>query len=886
MRSLVIVDTMKTPILDLSDFFNSKYPDVPFDKLKMLSIGHYIIQEAALQVFKTSSKNARNTIRRTLKRNTGNIRTYITNKTYLEPEFSTKIENIYKSLKKSAIDVQNVATVSCSLKSTSLSLLCRTMNMKNNYKNRYKLQKYVRLNLDIFQQKLNTILPNGTSTPKTIIRESLVFDFSPIENCNFTFSSINTPSPDTRVHNTAISNKREKVKRNLNLLLSSCINDISTESNKNTVDVSIDEEHLPECILKLDKEKTTVSGKVLPHNSKNTRSSTWRRPSYAECKYLEGHFWVTAEEFQTICDGITLKSGRYQYVIKEKVKHTNNTCVINFKHYRYASQVNSFKIYAYCAHNCKKFVIVLQKFVSENNSHRGDVYSSSLNFNHVGKLTRYIKGDERALLRNKLKFYKPSAMRRINVLDASPKTLTRGNLQCIKSDAVYRKVRSEKLRLNDRDSDDVYDMCLMRRKNKSFIHIVGEPLHVYIYSKEQLDICRIECSLTLHLDATGSVVRKALESDKRVFYYAGVIKTTKNKRICPIIEMISCMHDAVSIGNWLANFKLYCLQQSNRWPIVSQVVVDFSFAFINAISIFWNNMPLKVYLQQTFLVLTSKTCLKNDIVKIHICCSHFFKVMANDVRKFYVNSEIKRIIKEILAAAFIINDFNSMKTWFKHFSIILTTPSFDNHVKDALHALVEHCCKLELEQTGNTDSEADKPIDPINVDPSEERLYLSSPFYKFFIEYYKTTKVIGYDAVNKIDNTNDYYNPEFFEILCRKYISILPLWSGLLLPINEKTASTDRLSNATVENWFGYVKHKLLEGKRNDKCSRVIRILRKEVLTIHKEVSLDISSARCTKRKKLREKYVKHDGLQVCEQWRKRSNVPTNFERSNLKKCF
>lgn len=89
----------------------------------------------------------------------------------------------------------------------------------------------------------------------------------------------------------------------------------------------------------------------------------------------------------------------------------------------------------------------------------------------------------------------------------------------------------------------------MRRQNKSYIQIVGEPLHVYLYSKEQLDICISEGSPILHLDATGSVVRKAAQEDKRVFYYAGVIKTNNNSRVCPITEMVICMHDSVSILN-------------------------------------------------------------------------------------------------------------------------------------------------------------------------------------------------------------------------------------------------------------------------------------------------------------------------------------------------
>lgn len=740
------MEKMQILVLDLSEFFNSKYPKVPFDKLKSLGIGDEIIKEASIYTFKTSSKNSRNKICKILKRNSGNIKSYIDNKQYFQPENPKKINQVYLSLKKCAIDISSIGTVSCSSKHSPLSVLCLEMHMKNNFTNRYQLQKYIKRNVKDLKQKCmhNEIVLAQTSTPDKMNLKPLSFEFSPIENLALSFSTT-TPTSSIEKEIPLYSNMIEKAKRNLNMLLSSSgINKSLSLNDTKAANVSIDDEELPDCIIKLDKKKSTFTGKVLPRNSRNICSSTWTRPAYSECKYLEGFFSVTDEEFKSMCEGTKLKSGRYQFIIKEKLKQVNNTCVINFKNSRYVSRNNSFKVYGYCAHICKKFIIVLQKKCSNDNRYCGYVYSSSLDFNHLGKVTRYLKGDERTLLRNKLKLRKPSAIRRIDVLNASPGALGRGNLQCVKSDAVYRKVRSEKLSLNDRDMDDIYDMCMMRRQNKSFIQVVGDPLHVYMYSKEQLEICMLEGSPILHLDATGSIVRKASTNDKRVFYYAGVIKTTNNNRVCPVLEMISCMHDAVSIGNWLAKFKLYCMQANNQWPIVSRVVVDFSFAFLNAISIFWNNMPLKVYLQETFSALINCKPMKPDVVKIHICCSHFFKVMANDVGKCFKIYDVKKTVKEVLATAFLINDIHSLKTWFKHFSVILTTPHANKQMNDALHTLVEQCCNLE--ELDPTQPEIDKPTDSIKVDATEESLYMSIPFYKFFLDNTLLTDQVVDDA--------------------------------------------------------------------------------------------------------------------------------------------
>lgn len=74
--------------------------------------------------------------------------------------------------------------------------------------------------------------------------------------------------------------------------------------------------------------------------------------------------------------------------MNEKIKTVNNTCrTLCFKHNRYLKSSDSIKIYAYCQHQCKSFVIEIENISDEGNSRKAVVYSSSKNYNYVEKLT-------------------------------------------------------------------------------------------------------------------------------------------------------------------------------------------------------------------------------------------------------------------------------------------------------------------------------------------------------------------------------------------------------------------------------------------------------------------------------------------------------------------
>jgi len=76
-------------------------------------------------------------------------------------------------------------------------------------------------------------------------------------------------------------------------------------------------------------------------------------------------------------------------------------------------------------------------------------------------------------------------------------------------------VSHEQKSLDDRAADDRVDMHLLKDKCSEFIQHVSDPkekdFETYLFSQEQVNVLRkIKC-VTIHVDATGGVVRELQE---------------------------------------------------------------------------------------------------------------------------------------------------------------------------------------------------------------------------------------------------------------------------------------------------------------------------------------------------------------------------------------
>ena len=109
--------------------------------------------------------------------------------------------------------------------------------------------------------------------------------------------------------------------------------------------------------------------------------------------------------------------------------------------------------------------------------------------------------------------------------------LNYGNLSKIRSAAVLRKAKFDLSSLQRYSNDNWVELISLQQyyrnsviglhyiKTKSLSH---NPFIVHLYTENQIKILKLfkDTRIVLHLDATGSIVRKIEPSLKKIFYYA------------------------------------------------------------------------------------------------------------------------------------------------------------------------------------------------------------------------------------------------------------------------------------------------------------------------------------------------------------------------------
>ncbi|KAI6658828.1 hypothetical protein LOD99_15153 [Oopsacas minuta] len=130
-----------------------------------------------------------------------------------------------------------------------------------------------------------------------------------------------------------------------------------------------------------------------------------------------------------------------------------------------------------------------------------------------------------------------------------------GNLNKIKSAAVLRKEKFDLLSLQRFSNDNWSELISLQQYYRNvtvgsnvrgYIQSLGHnPFIIHLYTEDQIKIlkCFKDKSIILHLDATGSIIRKIEPSQHKVFYYALTAQhPTCSTSPVPLAEMISSGH--------------------------------------------------------------------------------------------------------------------------------------------------------------------------------------------------------------------------------------------------------------------------------------------------------------------------------------------------------
>ena len=178
-----------------------------------------------------------------------------------------------------------------------------------------------------------------------------------------------------------------------------------------------------------------------------------------------------------------------------------------------------------------------------------------------------------------------------------------------------------------------------------------------MFTEDQLLLIRkLQSSdLTLHSDATGSVVRKTDKLRKRILYYALVVRHPEAQiSPLPLAEILNSEHTNVEITHFLSKLSYNLKKVLNKQTTVSHVEIDFSWPMLYSVCHSFNIYTLDLYLKDCWGKISQDEIGTHPInTVIHIICSaHIMHRFSYKIDRELCNKpkkETKRFIMFVMA---------------------------------------------------------------------------------------------------------------------------------------------------------------------------------------------------------------------------------------------
>jgi len=293
--------------------------------------------------------------------------------------------------------------------------------------------------------------------------------------------------------------------------------------------------------------------------------------------------------------------------------------------------------------------------------------------------------------------------------------------------------------------------------------------------------------IVAHFDSTGGIVRAPrLSSHPKPFYYSLV--TNWFGRFLPLCEFFLQKHTAHNIAHCLGVWRLHAMELHLPWPQMTAVVVDFSYAMIQAVLQAFNHFDLKEYLQVTYEIILHTVDFKTSgIVVIKMCVSHLIKGWKVYIFKLRFENttdltkaekkDIKRTSVKMLCNLILQETLEEFIACLEQICIVFLNKYLTLEVENALELLTLGDKDFEFPKSQNVGSVSDNTL------RYSTTLRESSPFYQS-TKHVWTKVQDDTDALNKAQNLNPkinlYYCPDIITYITTYYVHIAPLWSAIL----------------------------------------------------------------------------------------------------------
>lgn len=346
----------------------------------------------------------------------------------------------------------------------------------------------------------------------------------------------------------------------------------------------------------------------------------------------------------------------------------------------------------------------------------------------------------------------------------------------------------------------------------------------------------------------------------------------------------------IFLGNWLRCYRSKLIKIFKRWPVFDAVTTDFSYAEIIAILDVFDGLDIIEYINKSYESLETNTVanFSERFTKVYLCCSHMSKNMSNDINSFFrSSSEASILIKEIIAAIFLIQKYETITNIWGLLCILLQT----KYVTETTKTVICNITSLIIDYKPHNSLDSNNELIQCEKDDDVSKRVLNAVMYEQSRYFQDFNELIKSDSVRDEANgpLNSFYCPELLKIFAKKYFTFLPLWGSILKPTSE------RHSNSHVENYWRILKDRLScnksIGNLPTKPLRILKDIQKRTQSVHKRHLLAIPKTsqknkffRSTKATNVLEP-VYADINDICEGWnKKRKTANRKVNRFSLGK--
>jgi hypothetical protein len=320
-----------------------------------------------------------------------------------------------------------------------------------------------------------------------------------------------------------------------------------------------------------------------------------------------------------------------------------------------------------------------------------------------------------------------------------------------------------------------------------YIQTSGEwPFTTHFFTENQLDTFIASCKRNkyshLHIDATGSIVKK-LRDQKAIYFYSMVYKDEyTGSSILPLSGALLSDHSTAAITAYF-----YCviskIASRNKTARPSFIVIDFSHALLNSTLAAFNVENIHSHLRRCSNTLdyAYTAAQLKSMTFVRLCCAHVMKAFARSVNKIETSKEARRQLMLLFGILLESKNVDGAFGLYEQIMNIYADPQAENSSR-ILNSL--------LSTTDLIDDDIDKYLNEQMDDVNEPNFFDEIDITKDAIIYQSPFNIKAcarVPALNKIIQQEKYDGPITNSLYSRKIVQLfhkwfayLPLWSCIM----------------------------------------------------------------------------------------------------------